>query len=115
MEISDDFNAKLYIPGNLNYSCCYTSGSTIYCYRTTTLNNYNYRDIFNSSLGYVRYTDYVYIGSSFNSQCIESGRLTHNVFYRIDLDKILIIFVIIGIIPLLFIKNLHNIFYRRSK
>lgn len=113
MEVSNDFNAKLYVPGNINYSCCYTSGDNIYCYRTRNTNAYNTRDTYNSRLGYVRYTDSVYIGSTFNYSCIENNRITNDIWYRVDLPSILNTFLIITWVPMILCGILLRRFRKR--
>lgn len=113
MEVSNDFNSKLYVPGNINYSCCYTSSDYIYCYRTRNLNAYNTRDTYNSRLGYVRYTDSVYIGSTFNYSCIENNRITHDIWYRNDISSILLTFTLIILFPCILIGLLWKRFRKR--
>lgn len=112
MEV-DSFNAKLYVPSSYNYACCYTNGDSIYCLRSTNYNSYNTRDIYNTRLGYVRYTDSVYIGNSYNYNCLESSRITHDVWYRVDLANILISYFIIILIPSVLLYMIHKRFRKR--
>ena len=113
MEVNSDFNAKLYVPGNISYSCCYTSGSSVVCFRTRNTNAYNTRDTFNSELGYIRYTDSVYIGNTFSYSCIENNRITHDIWYRNDIFPIMGTFSLIILLPCIILHVLFKRFRKR--
>lgn len=113
MEVGDLSDAKLYIPSDYDYSCCYISGDNIYCLKTQFYNTTNERDIFNTRLGYISYSDSVYIGSSFNYTCIDKSRLTNDVWYRVDLHNILTSFLIIILIPSVLMYLIHKRFKKR--
>lgn len=113
MEVNGLDNVKIYIPTSTNYACCYVSGSNINCLRTYNSNSYNTRDSFNVDFSYLMTTDSVYIGNNTNYNCISSSRITHDVFYRLDLDKILVSYFIIILIPSVFIWLLHKRFRKR--
>lgn len=93
--------SKVYVPNYQNSNCAYI-------YNSNTIRVYDSVPTQNSS---VDYTDY-YINSSYLSNngntnfspyaslptCINSSDITTNVFYRNDIDKILVVFLILLII-----------------
>lgn len=92
----------IYVPENNSFSACYVvnSADTLRAYSSTPTQSstVNYRDYYFN--GHYLYKD----GSQTFSQyttlpvCISSSEITHNVFYRNDIDSILIVFFILLII-----------------
>lgn len=92
----------IYVPSDSTFKLCphVNSSSSIRVYdRQPQIGSYaNYRD-------YYFYSSYLYNQGqqtwgnySTLPNCIQDSQITHNVFYRNDIDKILIIFLIILII-----------------
>lgn len=91
----------IFVPYDTTYDECYVvqSEGVLRGYDTTPRNNtsYNYRDYYVNS-------NYIYRdGSGSWSQystlpvCLDSNLITNNFYYRVDFDKILIMFVIMSI------------------
>lgn len=91
---------KIYVPDLTNYQCTYVySEGVIRSYETVPQQNrtINYRDYYINS-GYI-FKDGVTSFTSYTSlpTCLSSTYLTDNVYYRNDIDKILLCFIIIVI------------------
>lgn len=89
---------KIFVPSDTTYNKCYVvqNENVIRGYDHVPANNtnYNYRDYYVNS-------DYIYKdGSGSWSQyttlpvCLSSDIITNNIWYRLDIDSILIIFFI---------------------
>lgn len=91
---------KIYVPDITNYECTYVYGEGVLrSYEETPQQNrtINYRDYYINS-GYI-YKDGVTQFNSYSTlpTCLSSSILTNNVFYRNDIDKILVCFIILVI------------------
>lgn len=90
----------IYVP-NENYQCYVVQNEEIiraYQYVPTQNSTINYRD-------YYIHSDYIYKDGTqtFGAftqlpVCLTNDSLTHDIYYRVDFDKILIIFIILSII-----------------
>lgn len=93
---------KIFIPQDNTYNKCYVvqNEDVIRAYDTKPQNNkqYNYRDYYINS-NYI-YKDGTGTWSQYNTlpTCLSSDVITHDVYYRNDFDKILVIFIILMII-----------------
>ena len=110
----------IYVPNDTNFKYCphiYNANQLRVYDRNPQINSTaNYRDyFFNSS--------YIYNSGTQNfgqyavlPTCIDSASITHNVFYRLDIDKILICFIILMIICFYFpFKIISRLFGRWFK
>lgn len=92
----------IYVPENSSFSACYVvnSADTIRAYSSVPTQNstINYRDYYFN--GAYLYKDGVQSFSQYSTLpiCISSSEISHNVFYRNDIDRILITFIILLII-----------------
>lgn len=92
----------VYVPDNSSYNSCFVvqNGDTIrgYSQQPTTNSTISYRDYYINS-NYI-YKDGTQTFSQYSTlpTCLSSSEITHDVFYRNDIDKILIIFLILLII-----------------
>lgn len=93
---------KIFVPADTTYDECYVvqNEGVIRGYDTTPRYNttYNYRDY------YIK-TDYIYRDGSGQWSnystlpvCLDNSVITNDIYYRTDLDKILIIFMIMAIV-----------------
>lgn len=93
---------KIFVPEDSTYDMCYVvqSEGVIRGYDTIPRNNanYNYRDYYINS-------DYIYRDgsgswSSYTTlpTCLDQSVITNDIYYRVDLYKILIIFIILAIV-----------------
>lgn len=95
----------IYVP-NLSYECyVIQNAETIRAYKTEPYNpsynntiNIEYRDFYINS-NYI-YQDGIQQFGSYSTipLCLDKNNLTDNVYYRNDLDRILIIFIIFAIV-----------------
>lgn len=89
----------IYVPENSIFKYCpyVVNGTTLRVFDRQPQNNItaNYRDYYYT--GNYTYTTNSTSWSSYSTlpTCLSSSEVTHNVFYRNDIDKILIIFIII--------------------
>lgn len=113
---------KIYVP-DLNYKCyVLTNKDTIRAYEVKPYNpgynqniTINYRDYYINSNYY--YTDGTQQFGNYTTLpiCLDSSVLTNDVYYRLDLDKILVIFMVLVIICIIFPLKVFGRFYKRSK
>ena len=106
----------IYVPDVENYQCFVVrSDTTIRAYKQIPTNNatVDYRDYFYTA-------NYLYQdGSQSFSQyttlpvCLDNSKVTDNVYYRTDLDSILIIFTILCIFGLLIPLKVFMRLFRR--
>lgn len=107
---------KVYLPSYDASNCAYIMSSDV-------IRVYDTRPTYNSTIGYKDYyikSNYIYnTGSqSFGNYsnlpvCIESSRITTDVYYRNDISDILIIFVILCIVCFLAPWKLITRIFRR--
>lgn len=112
----------IYVP-DLSYKCyVLTNKDTIRAYEVQPYNpgynqqvNINYRDYYINS-NYL-YTDGFQTFSSYTTLpiCLESTKLTDDVYYRTDLDKILVIFLIMCIFMFLIPLKLFQRFFKGAR
>lgn len=107
----------IYVPDLENYKCFVVQNEeVIRAYEEIPEDNSNisYRDYYYNS-SYL-YTDGV---ESFTEQvlptCLDSSVLSSDVYYRNDIDKILIIFIILSIVCFYFPLKIFFRFFRRFK
>lgn len=108
---------KIYVPDE-NYSCYVVQGEgVIRAYENVPTHNsvVNYRDYYIDS-------DYIYRdGVSTFSQystlpiCLSSNVLTHEVYYRQDYDKILVIFLIMCIFIIYIPLKIYSRLWKRGR
>lgn len=106
----------IYVPDVENYKCFVVrSDTTIRAYKEIPTNNatVDYRDYFYTA-------NYLYQdGSQSFSQyttlpvCLDNSKVTDNVYYRTDLDSILIVFTILCIFGLLIPLKVFMRLFRR--
>lgn len=102
----------IYVPEDSNFSACYVvnSADTIRAYSTspTTNSSVNYRDYYYN--GHYIYKDGVQTFSQYSTLpiCLASSEVSHNVWYRNDLDSILIIFLILTLVIIYFPYKLFS-------
>lgn len=106
----------IYVPDLTNYECFVVRDSnTIRAYKTTPQNNstIEYRDYYINS-NYL-YQDGEQTFSQYTTLpvCLSQDKLTSDVYYRNDLDSILIIFLIISIFAFYIPLKLFGSFYKR--
>lgn len=100
----------IYMPNDGIYNKCYVvqSADIIRAYDTIPQNNqsYNYRDYYINS-SYI-YRDYSSSWSSYQTlpTCLDSDVITNNIWYRQDIDKIVIVFSFIFIFIFTFVYAL---------
>ena len=88
---------KIYIPDKENYQCFVVQSEDViraYVQRPTNNSNVLYRDYYINAdyiyrEGYQQFSQY--------TTCLDNSIITNDFYYRLDLDKILIIFTIIVI------------------
>ncbi len=108
---------KIYMPDITNYKCFVVqSEDIIRAYETIPRNNtnINYRDYYINS-------DYIYRdGTQSFSQyttlpvCLSSNVVTDDFYYRLDFDKILLIFTIIVIFGILIPLKIFSRIFKRG-
>lgn len=88
---------KIYVPNLSDYKCVTLtqSGEIIRGYKDDfVLNQYvDYDDIYTDN--YYSMSGRQYYNGGFTITCIDSQYLTDDIFYRLDIDRILIVFVIL--------------------
>lgn len=100
----------IYMPKDTTYNKCYVvqSADIIRGYDKVPQNNqnYNYRDYYINS-SYI-YRDYSGQWSSYTTLpvCLDNSIITNNVWYRQDIDKIVVVFSFIFIFIFFFIFSL---------
>ena len=100
----------IYMPTDTTYNKCYVvqSADIIRGYDRVPQNNqnYNYRDYYINS-SYI-YRDYSGQWSSYTTLpvCLDNSIITNNVWYRQDIDKIVVVFSFIFIFISFFIYSL---------
>lgn len=110
----------IYVPNSNVYDECYVINNN------NTLRAYSRQPQYNATISYRDYyfnSSYIYTDGSqtFGNYttlpaCLSSNEITHNVFYRNDIDKILITFIIILLICFYFpYKILSRMFGRWLK
>lgn len=112
----------IYVP-DLNYECyVLTNKDTIRAYATKPYNpgynqqvNINYRDYYINS-NYL-YTDGVQSFGNYTTLpvCLDTAKLTNDIYYRSDLDKILVIFLILCIFMFLIPLKLFMRFFKGAR
>ena len=112
----------IYVP-DLNYKCyVLTNKDTIRAYEVMPYNpgynqqvNINYRDYYINS--HYLYTDGFQQFSNYTTLpvCLDSSKLTSDVYYRNDLDKILVIFLILCIFMFLIPIKLFQRFFKGAR
>ncbi len=112
----------IYVP-DLNYKCyVLTNKDTIRAYEVMPYNpgynqqvNINYRDYYINS-NYL-YTDGIQQFSNYTTLpvCLDASKLTSDVYYRNDLDKILVIFLIMCIFMFLIPLKLFQRFFKGAR
>jgi len=112
----------IYVP-DLNYKCyVLINKDTIRAYETKPYNpgynqqvNINYRDYYITS-NYL-YTDGVQSFGNYSTLpiCLATSKLTDDVYYRNDLDKILVIFLILCIFMFLIPLKLFQRFFKGAR
>lgn len=112
----------IYVP-DLNYKCyVLVNKDTIRAYEVKPYNpgynqtiNINYRDYYINS-SYL-YTDGIQQFSNYMTLpiCLDSSKLTDDVYYRQDLDKILVIFLILCIFMFLIPIKLFQRFFKGAR
>lgn len=108
----------IYVPEKDNYECYVVqSEGVIRAYEQTPANGVttNYRDYYIDSSyiykdGYQQFGSYTTIPT-----CLDNNTLTDAYFYRLDIDKILIVFLIILIIGFLIPFKVVTRFFRRLR
>ena len=97
---------KIYVPQDSTYNKCYViqSEGVIRGYSQVPAYNtsINYRDYYIDSSYIYRDNTATFGNYSSLPVCLASNDLTNNVFYRNDIDKILVIFIILLIIGFYF-------------
>lgn len=106
----------IYVPDIENYKCfVVNSDTTIRAYKEIPTNNstINYRDYYYTS-NYL-YKDGIQTFSNYTTLpiCLDNNIVTDNVYYRNDLDSILIIFLILCIFGLLIPLKVFMRLFRR--
>lgn len=106
----------IYVPDTENYKCFVVrSESVIRAYKEIPSNNadIDYRDYYYNS-NYL-YTDGTQSFSNYTTipTCLDSSVVTDNVYYRTDLDSILIVFTILCIFGLLIPLKVFMRLFRR--
>lgn len=92
----------IYVPYNQNYNSCFVvqNGDTIRAYsqQPTTNSTIGYRDYYINS-NYI-YKDGVQTFSQYTTlpTCLSNSEISNDFYYRNDIDKILVIFIILLII-----------------
>lgn len=112
----------IYVP-DLNYKCyVLVNKDTIRAYEVKPYNpgynqtiNINYRDYYINS-NYL-YTDGIQQFSNYTTLpvCLDVSKLTSDVYYRQDLDKILVIFLILCIFMFLIPIKLFQRFFKGAR
>lgn len=107
----------IYVPDLNNYKCFYVySEGVIRAYEKIPQVNQtnNYRDYYINS-SYI-YRDGVTQFGTYTTlpTCLQTSVLTDSVYYRLDFDKILIIFIILVIVCFWFPLKLFSRLFRRS-
>lgn len=112
----------IYVP-DLNYKCyVLINKDTIRAYETKPYNpgynqqvNINYRDYYITT-NYL-YTDGYQTFGNYSTLpiCLDSSKLTDDVYYRNDLDKILVIFLILCIFMFLIPLKLFQRFFKGAR
>lgn len=108
---------KIYVPDMTNYKCfiVYSEG-VIRAYEKVPQNNQeiNYRDYYFNS-NYIFRDGTQSFGSYYNlPTCLSSDVVTDNVFYRNDLDKILLIVLIMSTFCFYIPMKVFNKFFRKG-
>lgn len=107
----------IYVPDLNSYECYYVYGEgVIRAYERTPQYNQtiNYRDYYINS-NYIYRDGSTQFGSySTLPTCLSTSTLTDNVYYRNDIDKIMIVFLILVIICIYFPLKLFSRLFRRS-
>lgn len=103
---------KIYVP-DINYQCyVLQNANVIRAYESTNWNSYNRYHDYYTNQNYLEQ-----IGESYNYQtnysCIDRNLLTNEVYYRLDFDKILIIFLILVIVCFWFPFNLFMKLFKK--
>lgn len=109
---------KIYVPEKENYQCYVVQNEdVIRAYKQVPIHNttINYRD-------YYIHSDYIYKDStqSFSNYgvlpvCLSENILTDSVYYRVDFDSILIVFVLLSLIIVYLPLKITSKFFRRSR
>lgn len=109
---------KIYVPNLQNYQCFVVqSEDIIRAYEQIPVHNstINYRD-------YYIHSDYIYKDSSqlFSNYgvlpiCLNESVLTDSVYYRVDFDSILVIFVLLALIICYIQLKITSKFFRRFR
>lgn len=109
---------KIYVPEKENYQCYVVQNEdVIRAYKQVPTHNatINYRD-------YYIHSDYIYKDSSqsFSNYgvlpvCLSESILTDSVYYRIDFDSILFVFVLLTVIIVCVPMKVMSRFFRRSR
>lgn len=105
----------IYVPiENLDNVCIEKIDTNILrYYHTTQVGHDNSYTDYNSSNHYSTYDSTIYLTTSPN--CIDSDKLTNDIYYRNDLAHILIIFIILSFIIFYIPYKIFMRFYRKGR
>ena len=106
----------IYVPNLEDYSCVVVRDSnTIRAYKSMPQQNTSvyYTDYYVNS-NYLFTENYQNFGyNSSLPNCIDSSKLTDNVYYRNDIDSILIVFIILVFVCIIFPLKIFGRMFRR--